>query len=215
MTLRDMRQIVGGLCFVGLAVLIARIAWSARRGARPVYRQAVHQVLLYAVVVSFLPGLTRRDVWPFSAWSMMADPGPDRTQHIVAYGVTAGGVEVPIDHRVWEPVMWAELSTWIFKELPGLPAVDRDRAGAYMLDKANAGWRRFVETGKVGTLDRWLGPFAAPEHMLAANLWRAGAPQPAGPFIGLRIVWERWNTDDRYHPAAVERETIYATPEVR
>lgn len=200
-----------GFLLLGLLVVGAERSGKADRRLR-----LTNLLLIYAVAISFTAGLSQRDLWPFSAWSMMADVRSPILGHARAMGVDADGREHSIDYRVWQPLQWEELIAWLGIELPELSPAEKDSALSYLLAQANAGRLQALQGKRPGYLHRFLGPLEAPEHMLHPKIWSRPDQVPSQPFISLRVVWESWNADSgRREPGQVRRRLIHEFPRPR
>jgi hypothetical protein len=207
--LQNLVKAAGWVGFVLLGLWVVR-AERRRQANRP---GLTNLLLLYAVAISFAPGLSQRDLWPFSAWTMMADVRSPILGHARALGVDATGREHPIDYRVWQPLQWEELIAWLGIELPNLSPAEQDSALSYLLRRANEGRMDALRGKRPGYLHRFLGPLEAPEHMLHPKLWRRPDQVPPQPFVALRVVWESWNADSgRREPGRVTRRLIHEFP---
>jgi hypothetical protein len=204
---KNLAKAAGWAGFVVLGLLVV-VAERRRRTDRR--RRLTNLLLLYAVAISFTAGLFQRDLWPFSAWSMMADVRSPILGHARAFGVDANGREHPIDYRVWHPLQWEELIAWLGIELPELTPVEKDSALSYLLRQANAGRADALQGKRPGYLHRFLGPLAAPEHMLHPRLWQRPDQVPSQPFVALRVAWESWNADSGR--GQVRRRLIHEFP---
>jgi hypothetical protein len=197
--------VFAGFVMTGVAVLAARGA-DARRAR-------VRLFLAYSVAVSFAAGLGQRDLWPFSAWPLVAGVLPRAVTHPRLLAVDAKGGEHAIDYRAWQPLGFDELVSWIEAEFPRLAPADRDTVAAYLLGQAEQARRRARSGGAVGELDRFLGPLSAPYFLLHPRLWDEPAGAPAEPFVRLRLYRERWDLLERQRGvAAPVRALVFEYP---
>jgi hypothetical protein len=213
-----MRNAVSGLCFVGF--VLAGLALVRAQRASPDdlrARRRASALVLYALAVSLAAGLTQRDLWPFSSWSMMVavrrpDVGePSRPLRLV--GVDADGAEHVVDARAWQPLAFEELVAWLNVKFPALAAPPRERVGRYLLERAEAARVRVRAGGAAGSFNRILGPFTAPTHILHPALWASPEDAPPKPFVRMRVYGERWNVEARRRdPALVTRALVYEYP---
>jgi hypothetical protein len=208
-----MTNIVAALGFLGFVLLVGMLGVFPRDNPRR--RTLTTLLILYCLVATGGAVTLRRDLWPFSSWSMMGRMAPigfgDRGDHILTLAVrTASGAEYPIDYRVWAPLSVDELVTWLYDVFPHLSPPAKDSVGAYLLAAANAG-RASVRGGKVpGALRRGWGPFTPPSHLVHANLWNRPEDVPADAFVELRVYYERWDVETRARDtAAVQLDLIY------
>lgn len=207
-------NVLSALCFAGF-VLAGLLLTSREREMRASGRRQarVSAFLLYALGVSFLAGLSQRDLWPFSPWPIKAlTPFPEVSTHRIV-GVDAGGTEHGIDYRAWQPVGFDELQPWIIFRFPQLSPGAQDRAAAWLLDQAERARFRAREGGGVGYFERFLGPLTAPYFMQHPKTWRGPESVPAQSFVGLRIYKETWNLMERRRdPGRFERVRLYEYP---
>lgn len=189
--------------FLALGLLAA----AARR--RPRTRAAANVFLAYSLAVSLYAGLKQRDGWPFAPWPIVAVmPRPKATVlHVLA--VDAAGAEHEVDYRAWQPIGYDELVPWVMFELPRLERAERDRAAAYLLDRAEQARQRVRAGGRPGHFDRWLGPLTAPYFLLHPKRWTTPDEAPAAPFLALRIYYDTWSLDARRPGGDVSRDLSY------
>src|SRR3954462_9250774 len=113
--------------FAAYVILITR---AARRSATTSDgRRTITTWLLYTTLVIFAVATLQIDLWPFSAWPLVAAVAGPRTQlsRMVAVGVS--GREYDVDFRVWQPLIIEELLGWGTSRLQALPPEARDDAG--------------------------------------------------------------------------------------
>jgi hypothetical protein len=196
-----------GIPVLGFAVL--GIAAAVTRA--PIRRRALLNLFIaYTLVVSFGAGFSQREVWPFSAWPLVAGkvPTPVTQPRIVA--VDATGREHDIDHRAWGPLVFQELLGWEEKSFMRLDPEARARAAAYLLRTVEESRAAFAAGEPALRNRRFLGPLAAPYFLGHPDRWIPGGPVPAGPFVGLRFYRESWDVEERLlDPARVQRTLAY------
>lgn len=183
-------------------------AWQQRRADRPT--RSLHAFLAVALVASLTPVLTQRDMWPFSAWPLVAGRAPTTVLHVRLLGVDARGREHEIDYRAWHPLSVDELMAWIQGPFSHLAPPDRDAAFAFLLEKAEAARRRargapFAEPSP-------LGPLRAPLFILHPRRWGHPEAVPDAAFVALRLYRESWNPEARAHGAAAVRVLAFEGP---
>jgi hypothetical protein len=170
--------------------------------------------LLFTLCASVGPGLVQRSAWPFPAWTVFQLFLPAEVYEIRLIGVDASGVESPIDGRAWEPFSAIELAAWAQHHLASLGPADRAEAGRHLVDLANRA-RVAVRAGqRPWRFDRYLGPLAAPIHIVPRRIWTASSDPPAAPFTGVRVYRYTWNVEDgRQDVSRVGRTLLYGYPE--
>jgi len=208
---KNLAGLVGWLGFVAFALVVL---WAERK-RKPHYvrRRAVNVFLLFTLAVTFAAGVSRRELWPFSAWGMIPNVRTPEVGHARILGVDAAGTEHPIDFRAWSPLPLEELIAWIDLRFPLLSAQEKDSAARYLLERANNA-RANVSAGEsmVGP-HRLLGRLTAPEHMIHPYIWTAPSDVPSEPFVGIRVLREFWNVErGREDPDLIDRELIYEFP---
>lgn len=200
-----------GFVLMGLALLAVE-AGLLPRGRR---RLAVSGFLVYTLGLAVFAGLTQRDLWPFTAWTLVSGnvPQPWRTTRLVA--VDAGGREFMVDPRAWEPLSVDELRAWLLQEFPGLDDRARDRVMADLLTRVNGARQRVREGRPPGTNARFLGPLTAPLFLLHPHVWQAPEDVPAEPFAHLRYYEETWQLDGSWQgEQTVRRRLLREYPRV-
>ncbi len=185
-----MLNLAAGLAFSGFLVL-AILAGHEARGAGP--SRYTGRLIAYAAVVSLAAGLTGRDLWPFSAWRMMRWTSPDTVSELRLVGVDASGREYPVDYRAWQPLSLEELTSWLERVRPTLPIEAQDSAAGYLLGLANRAREAAASGHSFGVNRRFLGPLAAPTHLLHPEHWKTPSDVPTAPFTRLRVLRESWN----------------------
>jgi hypothetical protein len=195
-----MLNVAAGLGFAGFVLLALAVA-AAPRGS-PRGKALVHALLLYSVGISFGAGLTQRDAWPFSAWPLVAGVLPESVTHPRLVAVDERGVEHAVDYRAWQPLGFDELMAWLDRELLRLPPASRDRAGAYLLGRAEQARQRARAGLDPGYFGRVFGPAQAPYFLLHPRTWTAPDTVPAQPFVRLRLYHERWSPRERQRRGA-------------
>jgi hypothetical protein len=199
---------------LAVAVLTAYVILAARAGRRSATtsdgRRAISTWLLYTTLVVAAIGTLQFDLWPFSAWPLVAAVAGPKTQlaRMVAVGVS--GREYDIDYRVWQPLIVEELLGWGTGRLRVLPPDAREDAGRYLLAAVERGAGEVRAGRPAGHLDRWLGPLAAPSFLLHPRIWNTPRDVPPEPLIGLRLYNESWDIEARARgDMAIERTLLY------
>ncbi len=197
-----MTHIIALAFFLGL-VLFAGALTIIRTNERDEDRRKRYTTLfiLYVIGACLTAGLTMRDLWPFAGWRLMTAPPPSAVGPDLPfswfYGVTPDGREHPIDYRAWEPVWAPDLAAWFANRLKDVSEEQRERVGAMLLAKANAGRAAAAEGRDPGHLRRFLGPFRASSHLLLRGHWEDQDRVPAEEFVALRWYVETWDIEAR------------------
>ncbi|MGH7702679.1 MAG: hypothetical protein ACREMO_06270, partial [Gemmatimonadales bacterium] len=165
-----MLNLIAALATAGFFLLGLRLALAPESNASGL-RWRADAFLLCATLVSLTAGLSGRDLWPFSSWRMMRWTSTEVVSELRLYGVDAGGVEYLIDYRAWEPLSLEELISWLDRIFPTLAPAEQDSAATYLLAVANQARERAQAGTRLGVNDRWLGPLAAPTHLLHPRHW--------------------------------------------
>jgi hypothetical protein len=205
-----LRDAAGVLCF---AAFVAGL-WiaSPKRGDTSRLRRILASVFaLGTLIVSLTIGVLERDLYPFVSWPLISWLYPTSGVGIRYLVVDAAGGEHEVDYRAWQPLSEDELATWMAGSFLKLDSAGRDEAARDLLRRANAAAQRAQARQRVGTYDRFLGPFSAPLFHLHPAPWRDSASVPPLPFRGLRVYAESWDPDERARdPRTVRRELRYS-----
>jgi len=204
-------DIVSILAFAGflLAILAVRLA----QGRTSLRKPAVDGFVLYVLAVTVFAGLTQRDLWPFSAWSLVAGdvPSPWNTTRMVV--VDAEGREHRIDARAVEPLSIDELRGWLLQEFPRLDSTAQDRVLADLLNRVNTSRGRVAAGAPAGTNARFLGRFTAPLFLMHPHRWNTPQDVPEGPFTAIRYYEETWDLSRHMRGEdAITRRLLRAWP---
>jgi hypothetical protein len=198
------------MAFVTIGVLVAVWGVFLSSTAR---RRLTNVLLLLVLFISFGAGLTRHDLWPFSAWPVLAFPWPPDGNHPpfpLIMGVDANGKEYDIDYRAWRPLALEELLSWLQLNFSRLDTAARDRAGAYLLSRANLARNQALSSAGLPYPNRWFGPLTAPTHMLHPAIWTDRESVPRSSFVELRVYEESWNLEERRRdPQAVTHVLLF------
>jgi hypothetical protein len=209
--------LIAALGFAGFVILGLIVIIAGGRG-EAVSRRWINCFIAYILGVSFLAGISQRDLWPFSYWRLMQRVGPTEVSDsayavVQAVAVTSNGDEYPIDYRAWEPFTYEELLTWLMRNVNSLSGPARDSVGAFLLKKTESA-RLAARAGQwPGVVTRRLRDLAAPSHLLLARRWQNRDDVPNTAFVGIRLYWEHWNVETRARdPAAMRRTILYTFP---
>jgi hypothetical protein len=205
-------NVLAGLCFLGF-LLAALLVWLSERGAVSPRRRVVNAFLLYAIAASFGAGLSQKDAWPFAKWPMAGGRAEAEGDTIRILAVDADGAEHDVDYRAWQPVAFEDLIPWLHRTFTRLPRASQDEVAAHLLAQAESARRKAAAGHGAGSLDRFLGPLAAPEFDLHPTLWSAPASVPSRPLVALRVYRETWNQEERRRdPSRFTRRLLYESP---
>jgi hypothetical protein len=184
-----------GLPILGFAAL-GLAASFARRGTVD-NRKLVNVFIVYTLLLGFGAGLTQREIWPFSAWPLVAGKVPTPVTHPRFMAVDADGREHDIDYRAWGPIEIDELIAWEEKNFLRLDRGSQDRVASYLLGIIERARQRWAAGEPERHFDRYLGPLSAPFFLGHPERWIAGTQVPAKPFVGLRLYKESWSVEER------------------
>jgi hypothetical protein len=197
-----------GLPVLGFAVL-GLVAGLARRGTVD-NRRLVNVFILYTVALGLGAGLTQREIWPFSAWPLVAGKVPVPVTHPRFLAVDAEGREHEIDYRAWGPIEFDEFIGWEDKNFFRLNQESRDRAASYLLGIIEGNRQRWAAGEPEPYFNRYLGPFSAPFFLGHPDRWGRGEQVPRKPFVALRLYKETWSVEERARdPRSVARTLVY------
>jgi len=198
------------LAFVASGLVVA----AGQRWASEATRRSLTNLFIGIVLfVSFASGLSQRDMWPFSSWTMMVGLTPPAARSLPTLrivGVDANGGEHEIDYRAWNPLSLEELYSWINRYFFRMDPASRDRVASYLLQLSNHARERALIQGGLNFSNRWLGPLTAPTHLLHPAIWSHLDGVPRNPFLGLRIYQESWDLEvGASAPAKSQRVLAY------
>lgn len=177
---------------------------------RPRARTITNAFIGYTLALSFAAGFAQHEVWPFSAWPLVAGKAPSVWTQPRIVAVDSDGREHGIDHRAWGPLVFQELNGWHDKFFFRLDPAARDRAAGYLLGIVEGNRKRWAAGRPEPYWNRYLGPFSAPLFLGHPDLWIAGERVPQKPFVGLRHYRETWDVEERLRdPARVTRVLRY------
>jgi hypothetical protein len=184
--------LAGGAVFI-VFVAGAILAAHAVRGGGP-SRFRISLFILYSLGISAAAGFTRRPLFPFHHWPLLAGVLQDTVYFTRLVAVDVAGREQEIDFRAWEPMTGEDVAAWA--HLPSgyfaLDASGRRQVARYMLDHVEAARRRALAGHRFGTHRRLLGPLALPTFVLYRPVWTDPGPVPPEPFVGLRWIVYAW-----------------------
>ncbi len=212
-------HLVAAAAYAGMAAAALAVAVLERRGSRRALRTARHLFVAYVAGVSLVAGVSQRDLWPISSWTLMTGV-PTRQMgvdpvYLRMLVVDDAGREYPVDYRAVEPLAIEELSAWMRTTFLELGPAARDSVGRFLLHRMNVARDRVRRGQPPGRQERWLGPLRAPYHTLHPKLWTGPASVPGTPFTTLRIYRESWDLEARARdPAQVRRSLLYQFHEV-
>jgi hypothetical protein len=209
-----MTNILAGLAFGGFVLF--GVAMNIIAGSEPeASRKRLVSLLIIYVIGATVGGvLLRRNLWPFSSWTLMQTLPPleinDTRPRVRLVGVTADGVEHWIDYRVLQPWSYADLTTWMRRRINDLPPETQVRVGEYLLHKIERGRMVAIEGEPLGSWDRVFGRFSAPAHYFHRRRWSDAQAVPRSPFRAIRFYREYFNVEDRHRdPGDFELKLVF------
>jgi len=209
-------NVASAICFLAFVVFGLGVSVSGRVFASAAKRRLTNAFLLLALIISLVPGLTQRNMWPFSSWPVLAMPMRSATRDFPTpriMGVDADGQEYDIDYRAWQPLSVEELISWLNFHFFRLEPRAQDHVGGYLLERSNQARERALSPAGLAYPNRWLGPFTAPTHMLHPAIWSHRGNVPRTSFVRIRIYEESWNLEARrLDPAKITRVLAYQYP---
>ena len=209
-------NIASTICFVGFVVSGLLVVVGGRFLAAPAKRRLTNAFLLLVLIVSFTPGLTQHNMWPFSSWPVLAMPMPAAARDLPTpriMGVDGRGHEYNIDYRAWQPLSLEELNSWLNLHFFHLDREAQDSVGKYLLERSNRAREQALSPAGLAYPNRWLGPLTAPTHMLHPALWSHSGNVPGNPFVALRIYEESWDLEERrLDPTKLTHTLAYEYP---
>lgn len=200
----DVGRLLVFAAFVGLGVAAARSG----------QRRSVDRLLAFVLVVSSAVGLTQVEAWPFTNWALVHHLAPRRFVSWQLEGIDQDGRTWPVDARVLQPMAPEEFGAWMLGRVRALTPEGRQRLGAFLLRRAEAG-RRALRAGQdVGVNERLLGAWAAPFHFQQKRVWRSPADVPPAPFAALQLTLLQWDVEERaLDESRVTRSVVLRHPE--
>lgn len=196
-------------CF---AVFVALALWHLRavRVGEPdrVVRFRARMLIAFVIVVSTVAGVTQIEAWPFSNWTLVHTYRSRAMTSWAIEGFDANGHTSEIDPRVLQPLQPEEFGAWTLTHLERLTPDDRELVLRFLLDRGNTQRARFL-AGHFPANDYLLGDLSAPAHFAMRRVWRTPSDVPPGPFVAVRIVRLRWDTEGRdRNSGAFHRELL-------
>ena len=174
--------------FLGFLALGLGI-WRTRPDDGAARRRAVGRLLVYVLVLSLAVGLSQVDDWPFTSHTIAVGRARSDSQvcRTELFGLDEAGGEWRLDPYSFTPVYHSILQYWL-EQAPGrLPEPQRQRAFAFLLERAEESRRRLAAGEALGA-ERRLGRAGAPYWLLLPR-----APDvPASPYAGLRGYSSCW-----------------------
>jgi hypothetical protein len=208
------QHFVAAGAYAGMVLASAGVMALERRGKRRALRAARQLLILWVVGATLLAGVSQRDLWPLSSWSLMTraprrDMGVDPI-YLRLLAVDDAEREYPVDYRAVEPFAIEELMAWMRSYFLKLPAGEQDSVAGFLLRRLNVARARVLAGSEPGTQERWLGPLRAPFHTLHPRQWTSVSSVPATPFVALRMYGETWDLEERaVDPTRVTRTRLY------
>jgi hypothetical protein len=193
-------NVAAALVFAGFTLLVL-LCWRQRR--------MVHLLAAYVLFVTLGVALTQLDLWPFSAWPLIALYHPPTVTHTRMTVVDEAGMEHPIDARAWGSLSMLEIASWLGGPFEKLSSTEKATACGWLLDTLERARERVSARGSFGREGRPLGPFTAPYFIVAPHWWDNGG-LPRRRLVAFRVYRDTWDIELRARDAnAVNRELVY------
>ena len=189
---------------LALATQYPRQPWRRRR-------QRVIYFILFFLAVSLEVGLSRREIWPFSTWTVVSGLSPEKITNYDFEVIAADGRAVRVDPQVWQPASDNEiLDGWVAWHIDETTPVEREELARFVLGRAER-MRQSIRSGAKRGVNGWLfGPLAAPYMFRRRAIWHSTDDVPAVPFVAVRLVRESWDVRERFRDESrVSREIVY------
>jgi hypothetical protein len=177
-------------CFTTFVILAIRCSRSTPSNER---KRVVH-LIAFAATVAIAVGVTQVEAWPFTNWALVHTVRSPELRSWELEAVDSTGRAWIVDPRVLQPVSPEEFGSWMFREMDGLSAPERDELLRFVLERSEQGRLAFL-AGHFPPNDRLLGEASAPFHFRQRRLWQRPADVPTTPFVTLRIRESEWNID--------------------
>ncbi len=157
-------NILSAVCFLAFVACGLAVTAGQRWTSEATTRFLTNLFIGIVLFVSFASGLSQRDMWPFSSWTMMVGLTPPATRKLPTLRIVgvANGNEREIDYRAWNPLSLEELYSWLNRHFFGMDPVSQDRVASYLLRLSNHARERAISQGGLNFPNRWLGPLTAP-----------------------------------------------------
>jgi hypothetical protein len=179
----DLLRLGSFLAFLALGLRATRLPVGAER------RAAINRLLAYVLVLNVAVGALQVDDWPFTSHTIAV--GRARADSRVCatglYGLDDAGREWRLDPYSFTPVYHSILQYWLEQGLGRLSEPQRERALAFLLERAEESRRRLA-AGRALGYERILGPAGAPYWLLLPR----SLDVPASPYVGLRASSSCW-----------------------
>jgi hypothetical protein len=178
----ELLRLASFLVFLALGLRVSRATGGARRAA-------IHVLLAYVLVLNLAVGISQVDDWPFTSHTIAvgrarADSRVCRTDLV---GLDDAGREWRLDPYTFTPVYHSILQYWLEQATGRLGDAERERVGAFLLQRAEEARARLSAGQSLGP-GRILGPAGAPYWLLLPR-----APDvPGAPYAGLRAYSSCW-----------------------
>lgn len=205
-------NVLSAVSFLAFVASGLAVAAGQKWAAEPTRRFLTNIFIGIVLLVSFAAGLSQRDMWPFSSWTMMVGLTPPATRSLPTLrivGVDANGNEHEIDYRAWNPLSLEELYAWQNRHFFKMDLASQDLVASYLLQLSDQARERAISQGGLKFPHRWLGVLTAPTHVLHPAIWSAADGVPRDRFVGLRIYQESWDLEAS-QPAPVKNARVLA-----
>jgi len=191
-------NVLSTFCFLAFVASGLAVAAGQRWASQPDRRTLTNVFIGIVLLFIFAAGLSQRDMWPFSSWTMMVGLTPPATRTLPTLrivGVDANGNEHEIDYRAWSPLSLEELYAWLNHHFLRMDPASQDLVASYLLQLSDHARDKGLHNGGLDFQNRWLGALTAPTHVLHPAIWSHADAVPRDPFVGLRIYQESWDLD--------------------
>ncbi len=167
------QNLVAAAAYAGMVLAAAGVAAAECRGRHRALRGARQLLIAWVVGATLLAGVSQRDLWPLSSWSLMTraprrDMGVDPV-YLRLLAVDDAEREYPVDYRAVEPFAIEELMAWMRSYFLKLPRAEQDSVAGFLLRRLNVARARVRAGDEPGTQERWLGPLRAPVSLPASG----------------------------------------------
>ena len=194
--MESLPPVVAFLAFLTFLALLVRVRGARSETPR---RTRINQLLVYLIVANGLVGLSQRDAWPFTQYTLAAfrariDAPVCHTQF---FGVDGRGGEWQADPLSWTSVYDSILQYWFELNWRQLDPVAGRHVLSFLFDKAEQARARLARGAGVG-YERRLGPVYARYWWLLPRV----ADVSPEPYTGLRVyracrIPQEWLTEGK------------------
>ena len=206
-----MRDLLAALAF---ALFVLAAVSVARARTPQVERDRTRRLILVSLGLSFAAGFLQLDLYPFSAWPLVAGTVPDTISAPRLMAIDDRGVEHAIDARAFRPIPPDELWSWLPSSFESLTASAQDSIASWIVAHADTVRSRAARGAGVPGFGV-LGPLGAPFFLLHPRPWDEAGRVPARPFVGLVLYRESWRLGSRQAGGKLQRDVRFRWPRER